>query len=261
MAPPLPSPVPVAGPTAWLLVNAQSVTVSEDPSLLMAPPAEPSVMAPVMVALKLPPEARLFVKVDDVTVRLPSFSIPPPLPKLPMESALALLLVMTTWSRLSVAPASMRTPPPLVPTSCPLAIVRPEMATFAPAISKTRLASLPLTDSLFAPGPLIVTLSVIDNSPLVSVMVPCSPLAKSIVSPLWARPISARSEPVPWSCRFVTVKALGTLRSSSASRRSVCSRRFRWRSGAVGFLVTNPQRSRFNKETNMRSPSGNVPVE
>ena len=32
------------------------------------------------------------------------------------------------------------------------------------AISKTRLESLPLTDSLFAPGPLIVTLSVISNS-------------------------------------------------------------------------------------------------
>ena len=31
MAPPLPSPVPVAGPTAWLLENALLVTVSEGP--------------------------------------------------------------------------------------------------------------------------------------------------------------------------------------------------------------------------------------
>ena len=31
MAPPLPSPVPVAGPTAWLSKNAQWVTVSKGP--------------------------------------------------------------------------------------------------------------------------------------------------------------------------------------------------------------------------------------
>ena len=48
MAPPLPSPVPVAGPTASLSVNALLVTVREGPSLSMAPPAEPSVMGPVM---------------------------------------------------------------------------------------------------------------------------------------------------------------------------------------------------------------------
>ena len=55
------------------------------------------------------------------------------------------------------------------------------MVTFRPVVmSKMRLALLPLTDSLFAPGPLIVTLSVISNSPLVSVMVPCNLAAKSI---------------------------------------------------------------------------------
>ena len=80
MAPPLPSPVPVAGPTASLLVNSLSLTVSEGPWLSMAPPAEPSVMGPVMGAAYSPPEATLFVKRDCVTVRLPSFSMPPPLP-------------------------------------------------------------------------------------------------------------------------------------------------------------------------------------
>src|SRR5947209_7276500 len=93
------------------------------------------------------------------------------------------------------------------------------MATSRPDVmSKTRLLSLPLTDRCFAPGPLIVTLSVMSNSPLVSAMVPCSPLANAMVSgPRWAlaAATAARRESGPLSLRFRTVKVLGKVRSSS----------------------------------------------
>src|SRR5262249_33670499 len=85
---------------------------------------------------------------------------------------------------------------------------------------KTRLASLPLTASLFAPGPLIVTLLVMSNSPPVSVIVPCSPLANVMASSPEASP--ARKEPGPLSLVFRTVKVLGSVRSSS---RNSCGRR------------------------------------
>ena len=100
------------------------------------------------------------------------------------------------------------------------------MATWPAAISKTRLESLPLTDSRSAPGPLIVTLSVISNS-LFSVMVPCSPGANAMVaSPDW---MPARSEQAPLSFRFVTMKVLSSLRSSITSRRGRTERRERLR--------------------------------
>src|SRR5438132_11496112 len=88
-------------------------------------------------------------------------------------------------------------------------MVKPLIVTFRPtAVSKTRLASLLLTASLFAPGPLIVTLRVISNSPLVSVMVSCNPAAKSISlgpgAAMLAAATAARKEPAPLSLRFLT---------------------------------------------------------
>jgi hypothetical protein len=97
-----------------------------------------------------------------------------------------------------------------------------------PLMSKIRLESLPLTASLLAPGPLIVTLAVIGKS-LASVMVPCSPLAKLMVSPLLATPTSDRNEPEPLSDKLDTVKVLSKLLSSSPSNRGRTARRERVR--------------------------------
>jgi hypothetical protein len=64
--------------------------------------------------------------------------------------------------------------------------------------------------SWLAPGPWMVSFLLRSSSPLVSVMV--SPFrlgAKTMVSPLLAAAISARSEPVPLSALLMTVSVLG----------------------------------------------------
>src|SRR5438270_5834729 len=111
-------------------------------------------------------------------------------------------------------------PPPLEPLAEPLLIVRPLRVTdFVDfATSNTREALLPLTVNWPAPGPAMVRFCLMSSSPLVSVMVwPTKLGAKTMVSPLWAAAMSARSEPAPLSSLFVTVSVLGTQRSSSAS--------------------------------------------
>src|SRR5260370_24477313 len=113
-------------------------------------------------------------------------------------------------------------PPPPAPEAAPLLIVRPRRVTgFATveATSNTREALLPLTVSWPAPGPAMVRFFLMSSSPLVSVMVWKSRLgAKTMVSPLWAAAMSARSEPAPLSRLFVTVSVPGTKRSSRLSR-------------------------------------------
>ncbi len=102
------------------------------------------------------------------------------------------------------------------------------MATFWPAaISNTRLEPVPLTDICEAPGPLIVTLPVMSNSPLVRAMVPCNPCANTIVVPglALAAAMPARRELPPLSLRFVTVKVLSKVRSSNTSKRGMKVRR------------------------------------
>ena len=129
--------------------------------------------------------ASLASKVLLVTESAPdeSSSMPPPNPP-PAALPRASLSVSVQLLMLRAALSSSRMPPPEV--AWPSVMVSPVMVTLAlPLMSKTRLASLPLTESLLAPGPLIVTLSVIGKS-LVSVMVPCRPLAKLMVSPLLA---------------------------------------------------------------------------
>src|SRR5262245_30211673 len=100
-------------------------------------------------------------------------------------------------------------------------MVRPAMVTVAPEpTSKTRLALLPLTVSLAAPGPLMVMLLVRRNWPPVRVRVPCRLGAKAMTAPevLSAAATAARNEPGTPSLSVVTRKVLGKVRFSSGSR-------------------------------------------
>jgi hypothetical protein len=74
----------------------------------------------------------------------------------------------------------------------------------APLMSKTRLAPLPLMVNLFAPGASIFRLWEIGRSPDVSVM-EWTEWANSMVSPLTALEIAARSDPGPLSAPDVTM--------------------------------------------------------
>ena len=98
-------------------------------------------------------------------------------------------------------------PPPV--GALPWATVRPEMPTvFAAATENARLELLPLTVTMFAPGPLMAKSSVMFRTPEVSPMVPCTPGAKRMTSgPGWpfASVIACRSDPGPLSARVRTV--------------------------------------------------------
>ena len=86
--------------------------------------------------------------------------------------------------------------------------------------SKTRLVLLPLMASRPGPGPLMSRLLLIASSSLVRVIFwPLRAGAKTIVSPPLAALIAARREPDPFSRLLVTVKVLGTARSSRPSSR------------------------------------------
>src|SRR5262249_16855304 len=86
---------------------------------------------------------------------------------------------------------------------------------------KTRETLLPLTVSLSAPGPVILTASVMSSSPPLRAIMPDSPSSKTMASaPAWAVAwaTAARSEPAPPSARVVTWNVEGTMRSPSASK-------------------------------------------
>src|SRR5216683_979742 len=88
----------------------------------------------------------------------------------------------------------------------------------APPVEVLPDRALLLTVRLRSLGPTMVRFFLMSSSPLVSVMVwPTRLGAKTMVSPLWAAAMSARSEPAPLSRLFRTVSVLGTQRSSSAS--------------------------------------------
>ena len=204
-----------------------------------------------MGSLGLTAMALLQSKVLSVTVSAPVevSSMPPPNPP-PAALPRASLPVTTQLLMLKAALPASRMPPPSV--ARPSVMVSPEMVTLAlPLMLKTWLELLPLTDNLSAPGPLIVTLFVIGRS-LFSVMVPCSPLAKSMVSPLLASAMADRNEPAPLSDRLYTVKVLSKLLSSSPSRRGRTDRRER-----VG---RDPERrDRVGEpEVNRRIPDANI---
>src|SRR5207249_120992 len=152
----------------------------------------------------------------------PTLATAPP----PAVRPSAWLFARTSCERLTLAPW-LSSPPPSAPPAGtdarPLAIVRSSIVASValPLTRKTRLVLLPLTVSLFALGPLIVRSSVMLSSPLVRVMVPFNPPANWTTSApgvVLAAVIAARSEPGSWSERLVTVKVLGRVRSSRASR-------------------------------------------
>src|SRR5664280_3593143 len=94
------------------------------------------------------------------------WAIPPPASAL-FDEMLQLFIVRSPL---------LRMPPPEAPLACPFAIVRPEMDEVTLSNSNTRLALFPLTVKFAAPGPLMLTLFVIVSCPLVSVIVPVTPV-------------------------------------------------------------------------------------
>ena len=198
MAPPWAEPAPLpllpSTPRTRLPRKAQPETASVPAPTFARPPPKALPGLP-NASLEGSPTASLSDRTSPVSVRLPRFRIPPPTPASTGELSLAR----------------------------PFVIVIPAMVEVTPALmSKTRLAWLPLTVSCFAPGPSMSRLLVMASSPPVSVMVwPRRLGEKLMVSPLWAAAISPRSEPsprAPVSRLLVTVKVLGIVRSSSASR-------------------------------------------
>src|SRR5262245_14214379 len=114
-------------------------------------------------------------------------------------------------------------PPPPGPTPNPLVMVNREMVAFDAKLWNTRKAALPLIARLAAPGPLIVTLCVIASSPLVSRIVPETPVA-SMVSPSAALARQARSVPAPLSAVLVTVQVFACTGIAAAKRSAVAIR-------------------------------------
>jgi hypothetical protein len=105
-------------------------------------------------------------------------------------------------------PPSFLMPPPLLLPTFPLLIVRSEIVTtLAPIMKKTREALLPLTVRTVAPGPKMVRLSVMSNSPVVSVIVPVTlKIITSAPGFVFESRMACLSEPNSLSFRLVTVK-------------------------------------------------------
>src|SRR5262249_44095528 len=150
-------------------------------------------MPPPLKAATLP----LIVQLFTVTVPF-KLKMPPP------RAAEFPLTVQSLSLSVAEFPPSLKTPPPLLPGALPFVILKPEMVAPDVKLSNTRKVPLPSTDRLAAPGPLMVTAVVICSSPLVSKMVPETPVA-SMMSPLTAVASASRNEPVPLSLVFVTV--------------------------------------------------------
>ena len=137
-------------------------------------------------------------------VAVPLLYIPPPL-------TLAVLPLRVLLLKFRVLPAPTAIPPPL-PLMLPLAIVILSIFTVTPApeILNTCTALLPLTVRLLAPGPLIVTESVMGSTPLalVSRIVPATPVRSMISVPavlLAARIASRKLIPVAPGVAFRVV--------------------------------------------------------
>src|SRR5262245_56956141 len=256
-APPTALPWKKTGPAprlvvGWLPVKVLwSSTMTDPPSLTMAP-ADPN----------MAPAARFSVKVLSVTTRVApeKLAMAPPCALGPT----AWLFVMVTWVRMTRATVFSRPlprvtgprgPSTVVPVAAPLAMVRSRISTsVAPPLTlKTRLASLPLMDKRWAPGPSRVRSSVMLSSPLVSVMVPSRAAgAKRIRSApglSLASRIACRSDSGPLSARLRTVKVLGTVRSASHSTlKRAALARLRRRAGGCPFSAPDgPTRERADR--------------
>src|SRR5262245_56209712 len=176
----------------------------------MAPPPPP----PLLLVDSTAVLAWLFVEELSSMLRLARTSLkmaPPPRPPV------ARLFDRATALTIRLVPAPLRMPPPW--SADPWVMVRPARVTVSLLLmSKTRLASLPLTAKRLAPGPSMSRFLLIASSPLVSVIVwPLRLGAKRMVSPLRALVIAARSDPWPLSRLFSTVRVLRTVRSSRPS--------------------------------------------
>ena len=216
-------PAPATPPTASLSRNVLPLLVVvagaiADPTDMIAPP---SPVLPGPPGPPSPPTDRLWTKVESRTVSVPVLRTPPPKASTAMTApGRPTTTFSDTTALVRVRVPAFKMPPPRR-SPCPWVTVRSSMLTAAPLpMLKTRLASEPLTASLFAPGPSIRTLSVIPNSPLVRATVPRRPWAKVMTSApglVLAAVTAARSEPAPLSASVRTVKVLGTVRSSKCS--------------------------------------------
>src|SRR6266446_5088950 len=160
------------------------------------PPAEPS--------LKMPP-ARVAELPTTVSLRTVSVALPGSSPSLKMPPPLTALLPLIVQLVTVSSDLLFQMPPPTAPAALPLAIVRLAITTLEACRTwNTRLAWLPLTASMLAPGPRIVTPFVMSNSPLVNTIVPVTLGQKVIASPSLALATAARKEPGPLSNVFCT---------------------------------------------------------
>ena len=142
---------PSPAPSAWLLVNVLSVTVSvAPPKLSMPPPTLPPKKEPPP-----PPRAWLPLKVEETTVAVPSLSRPPPKTSTVSEEAVAVLLVRAAVVEGQGGPGLVEDAAPAeAADGRPVGDRQAGDGHGRPALmSKTRLALLPLMVSLSAPAP------------------------------------------------------------------------------------------------------------
>jgi len=175
-APPLP-PVPPVPPV--FACNVQFLRVITPRLRIPAPtpPPPPACPAPPEKQPTQPPASAPCAPVPPV----------PPMQPVMIESA-------------RITEPKLRMPAPSPPR--PSRMVMPEMVTLAlEAMLKTRLAPLPLTVRLVAPGPVMETELVTSNPPLVRLIAPV--ISKRMAS--GAVSIASRSEPGPLSAKVVTV--------------------------------------------------------
>jgi hypothetical protein len=116
---------------------------------------------------------------------------------------------------------ALATPAPFAyPVALPLAIVRPEIAAFAPAFTvNTCTALLPLIVSRFVPGPAIVMLVVIAGSGEARVIVPLNVNVIVLFPPAaFASNMACRNESDPESAVVITVKVAAPTKRPGASK-------------------------------------------
>lgn len=205
-------------PLARLPTIVQLAIVAVIPPAEMPPPFDiarlkaivvfVSAMVPGGKKIKPPPPVfeTLLAIVQPTNVALPGLtSTPPPWPaRLP-----------TTAQSTSVSDALLqRMPPPwsvgsIAGVTSPPVIVMPTSVTLlpAPVILKTRPRLWPSTVSMFAPGPLMVTESVMSSCPLIAIVPVTAIEIVSAPVAMLASAIACLSEPGPLSARFETMIA------------------------------------------------------
>ena len=162
-------------------------------------PSEP-LKTPPPLLLAILPEIVEFVIFADPIKLLGIMQMPAP--------AFAELFETAELFKFKMLPLT-KMPPPLPDTLPPVMVRLLILTVTPPEILNTRLLLLPETDNKLAPGPVMVTPSVIDSSLVVSVMLPVTIALKIITSlPGFALAFrtACRREPKPASLVLVTVK-------------------------------------------------------